>query len=162
MDTIASLHRRLLAIADRLHFLPPLLARIVVGAVFASTGWGKLHNLGQVTDFFRDLGIPHPELQAPFVAGTELVCGTLLLLGLGARFAAVPLVCTMLVAIKTAIWPDASGVLDLFGKVEMLYVVLFVWIAVAGAGPVSLDGLLARRLTGEHGADVRVRKPALV
>src|SRR5437868_15514008 len=123
METLATIHRRLLAVADRLGFLPPLLARIVVGAVFVSTGWGKHHNLEQVTGFFRDLGIPYPELQAPFVAGTELVCGTLVLLGLAARFAAVPLICTMLVAIKTAIWPDASGVLDLFGKIETLYLV---------------------------------------
>jgi len=161
MRTLAAIRHRLLTVAAHLAFLPPLLARVVVGAVFASTGWGKLHNLEQVTGFFRDLGIPSPELLTPFVAGTELVCGTLILVGLAARLAAVPLIVTMLVAIRTAVWPDASGVLDLFGKVEALYVVLFAWIAVAGPGPVSLDALVARRL--EHARDdVPVRKPALV
>jgi putative oxidoreductase len=146
METLTTLRRRLLDLAEGLAFLPPLLARVTVGAVFVGTGWGKLHNLEQVTSFFRDLGIPYPELQAPFVAGTELVCGALILVGLATRLAAVPLACTMLVAIKTAIWPDAAGILDLLGKVEALYLVLFVWLAVGGPGAASIDAAIARRL----------------
>jgi putative oxidoreductase len=147
-DMLSTLRR----LAARLGFLPPLLARLAVGVVFASTGWGKLHDLEQVTNFFRQLGIPAPELQAPFVAGTELVCGTLVLLGLGTRLAAVPLIGTMIVAILTAILPDVSGVIDLLGRVEVLYIVLFVWLAVAGPGPVSLDGLVARLRNGSASA----------
>jgi putative oxidoreductase len=86
--TIEALYHRALALADRLRFLPPLLARIAVGLVFVNTGWGKLHALESVTGFFRELGIPYPELQAPFVASTELVCGALVLVGLGTRLAA--------------------------------------------------------------------------
>ena len=144
METLTALCRRLLVLTEHLRFLPPLAARVAVGVVFASTGWGKLHDLETVTGFFRDLGIPYPELQAPFVATVELVGGCLLVLGLASRVAAVFLASTMVVALKTAIWPDVSGLTDLLGRVEMLYLVLFTWIAIAGPGAVSLDGLLLR------------------
>ena len=140
------IHALVVAIARRLDWLPPLAARIAVGLVFVTAGWGKLQNLGQVVEFFRSLGIPAPELQAPFVASVELVGGLLLLLGLGTRFVAVPLAVTMVVAIATALWPDLEGAIDLLGKSELLYIVIFAWLAIAGAGAVSLDALAARAL----------------
>ena len=36
---------RLGKVGDRLSFLGPTLARLTVGLVFVSTGWGKLHSL---------------------------------------------------------------------------------------------------------------------
>lgn len=146
LDRLRALHRTLLSVAERLGWLPPLAARVSVGLVFVTTGWGKLQNLDRVVDFFRSLGIPAPELQAPFVAATELSCGLLLVLGLATRFAAVPLVITMLVAIRTALWSELEGVIDLFGREEYLFGILLGWLAVAGAGAVSLDALVARRI----------------
>ncbi len=125
---------------------PPLLARVSVGLVFLSTGWGKLQNLDRVIELFRSLGIPAPEYQAPFVAATELSCGLLLVLGLATRFAAVPLVVTMIVAIRAALWEELEGVVDLFGREEYLFIVLLAWLAIAGAGAVSLDAIIPRTL----------------
>jgi uncharacterized membrane protein YphA (DoxX/SURF4 family) len=48
---------------------------------------------------FAKIGIPYPEIMAPFVGSVEAVCGSLLLLGLFTRLATVPLIITMLVAI---------------------------------------------------------------
>jgi putative oxidoreductase len=132
--------------ARPLRWLPPLLARVSVGLVFVSTGWGKLQNLDRVVEFFRSIGIPAPEYQAPFVAATELCCGLLLVLGAATRFAAVPLVVTMIVAIRAALWEELEGVVDLFGREEYLFIVLLAWLAVAGAGAVSLDAIFARIL----------------
>ncbi|MEA2626321.1 MAG: putative oxidoreductase [Candidatus Binatota bacterium] len=134
-------------IAARLEWLPPLLARVIVGWVFATTGWGKLQNLPKIVDFFRDLGIPYPELQAPFVSTVELACGTLLIVGLFTRFAAVPLIGTMIVAIATAQWQSVDSAAALFGLVETAYVVVLVWLAIEGPGPVSLDRLIERSLS---------------
>jgi putative oxidoreductase len=58
----------------------------------------------------------------------------------------VPLVVTMLVAILTAKRADIDGVATLLGFEEWSYLVLFLWLAVAGPGPLSLDRLLASRL----------------
>ena len=144
LETLQRARDRLLSLSLALGWLPPLLARVSVGLVFASTGWGKLHHLDRVIEFFRSLGIPHPELQAPFVGSTELVCGCLLVLGLGTRLVVFPLIGTMVVAIATAIWPELEGAIDLLGKEEFLFIVLLVWLAVSGGGAVSLDALIWR------------------
>ena len=135
-------------VGDAFGWLPPLLARIAVGWTFLQTGWGKLHDLESVVGFFRELGIPYPELQAPFVASVELVCGTLLVLGLFSRVAALPLIGTMVVAIATAQWENVDSFGALFGLSEYLYIVIFAWIATSGAGPVALDPVVDRMLAG--------------
>jgi putative oxidoreductase len=133
------------AVTSRLRWLPPTLARLTLGWVFLLSGWGKLHGLPDVIDYFRSLGIPAPQIQAPFASGMEFLCGGLVLLGLVSRFAAVPLVIIMLVAILTARLKDLSSIDDLFGFIEYLYIVLLVYVIVEGPGPVSIDFLLARR-----------------
>ena len=148
LDRFLALRTRALALLQHLSWLPPLVTRVAVGSVFVQSGWGKLHDLQKVIDFFRELGIPHPELQAPFAAGTELVCGTLLLVGLASRLACVPLALVMAVAIATALWPDLDGAGDLYFKGEFLFIVLFTWIGVHGPGPLSLDALLLRLAGG--------------
>ncbi len=140
--TLAPLRRAL----DALRFAPPLLARVILGLVFIPSGWAKLHDLPTFVDFFTQLGIPFPALQAPFVATVELVCGTLVLVGLAARPAAAMLVCTMTVAILTAVWPAADGVLDFVTKPEPLYLTMLAYLVVHGAGAVALDAVVWRRL----------------
>jgi putative oxidoreductase len=145
-DLLFFVRRMALDLFARLDFLPPLLARIVIGVVFMKSGWGKLHNLDQVTAFFTDLGIPAPQIQAPFVAGTELVCGALVLAGLATRLAAIPLIGTMVVAIATALWSNIDGPNALFGTVEFLYIVLLVGLVIGGGGRLALDAWIDRRV----------------
>jgi len=143
-DGMLSIRRLVRAIAVRLQWLPPTLARFTLGWIFLWSGWGKLHNLDSVIEFFGSLGIPHPELQAPFASATELVCGALLLAGLFTRIASVPLIVTMVVAIVTAQRENVAALGDLFGLSEYLYIVLLLWLGIAGGGPLSVDHLLVR------------------
>jgi putative oxidoreductase len=145
MTFIATILARLRAGADKLSFLGPTLARLTVGLVFVGTGWGKLHSLGDVTDFFASLHIPAPGFNARLAATTEFVGGLLVLLGLGTRLACLPLAFTMVVAIATAKRGDLTGLTALVGFEEWSYLVFFIWLALAGAGPLSLDALLSRR-----------------
>ena len=123
----------------KIDWLAPLLGRVTLGVLFMSTGWGKVHNLDKVTGFFTELGIPAPAFQATLVSYVELVGGALLLVGLLADFAAVPLIISMFAAIITAKRHEVHGLPDLFGLVEWTYLVLLVWVALAGAGRMSLD-----------------------
>ena len=143
-----TLRRLVLRVAHGLRWLPPTLARLVIGWVFLQSGWGKLHSLEKVTAFFTQLGIPAPEFQARLVACTELVCGALMLLGLATRIATIPLMITMAVALLTALKGDIHELSDLFGTSEFLYVALLAWLGVYGAGPISLDRIIARQMDG--------------
>ncbi len=79
-----------------------LLIRLDWGYQFAQTGWGKLHRLPQVTEFFASLGLPMPAQTALFVGLVEFVGGILLALGLGSRAVAAVLFVNMSVAYVTA------------------------------------------------------------
>ncbi len=143
---ILRLHHRLLRIVDQISWLAPLLARITVGVVFMSSGWGKLHNLAKVTEFFESLKIPLPGANALFISSLELVGGCLVLIGLCSRLISLPLIATMGVAILTAKIEEVSGLGDLLRLSEWAYLVLFVGIALYGPGRASIDHLLAPRL----------------
>ena len=90
-------------------WLPPLVARIVVGWVFMWSGWAKLNNLLQMIENFTGWGIPYPTIVTPFVSGVEFLGGLLLLLGLFTRIAAPPLVIVMIVAIISAKWDQIDS-----------------------------------------------------
>jgi putative oxidoreductase len=122
----------------------PLAARIAVGVVFMGTGWTKLQNLPAITRNFTALGIPAPEILTPFVSGVEFVGGILLLAGLLTRFAAVPLMVVMVVAIISAKAGDIDSLETFLGFEEVSYFVMFAWLAIAGPGPVSLDHFILK------------------
>jgi len=131
-------------VAGHLAWLAPLFARLVVGWVFLWSGWGKLHNLQQVADNFVGWGVPFPHLLTPFVSGVEFFGGLFLLLGLLTRISAGALGVTMIVAIRAAKWADVDSLETLLGFDETEYLALFLWLAIAGAGPVSVDRWLER------------------
>jgi len=143
---MTSLRRLILRVCASLRWLPPTVTRLTLGWVFIESGWGKLHNLSKVIDFFRSLGIPAPEIQARFSSSMELLCGVLILLGLCTRLASLPLIVIMTVAIVTARRSDLNGISDLFGFIEYLYIALALWLAAYGAGPISLDAIVAKRM----------------
>jgi putative oxidoreductase len=79
-----------------------LAIRLYWGWQFMQAGWGKLNSIGKVVSFFTDLGIPAPAVNAWFVAGLEFAGGIPLMIGLGSRLIALPLVIDMIVAYITA------------------------------------------------------------
>ena len=79
-----------------------LLIRILVGWVFLSEGIQKfLFPEGLGVGRFVNVGIPWPQFIAPFVGVVETVGGTLILIGLLRRPAAIPLLVDICVALYT-------------------------------------------------------------
>src|SRR5258706_14191053 len=107
------LRQMIMPYIEKFDWLPGLLARLAIGFVFLQSGWGKLHHLDKVVQFFTSLGIPAANIQAPFVAGVELVGGTLVLIGLFTRMASFPLIGPMWVALLTANRDDTHELGDL-------------------------------------------------
>jgi putative oxidoreductase len=143
--------KRLYAWLDRQEWIVRLVIRLAVGVMFFGSGLGKLGKLSGLTQYFRSLGIPFPQIQAPFVATTELVCGLLIVIGLATRPAALMLCGVMTVATVTAAVPEKKITASWHGLLEFLYlpeVLLFLLLAslvVAGAGRASLDARIGRR-----------------
>lgn len=132
-------------VAGHLGWLAPLFARFTAGWEFLWSGWGKLSNLPQVAENFVGWGIPLPHLLAPLVSGVEFFGGLFLLLGLLTRISAGALGVVMIVAIASAKWSDVDSLLTLIGFDEFEYLALFLWLAIAGAGALSVDHWIERR-----------------
>lgn len=88
--------------------LAPLLLRLYLVPVFWMAGSHKLAAFDDTVAWFGNadwgLGLPFPWLLAALATATELGGAILLLLGLGTRLIALPLMVTMLVAIFAVHW----------------------------------------------------------
>ena len=132
-----------------------LFVRLYWGWQFAQTGWGKLHNLSHVKEFFGSLGIPAPGVMAPFVSCLEFFGGILLIVGLGTRLIGLMLAGNMLVAYITS---DVMALKSIFSDPGKFYVAdpftfLFASLIafIFGAGLFSLDAVIDKAWLGRKG-----------
>ena len=127
-----------------------LLVRMIVGLVFVSEGIQKFlfsDSLG--VGRFIKIGIPAPEVMAPFVGVVEIVCGVFVLFGFLTQLAAIPLLVDMLVAISTTkipillekgFWAMAHET-----RVDWSMFLGSLFLLIVGGGQWSLDYLISRR-----------------
>ena len=138
--------------------IAPLFLRLSVGFGFLAHGWAKL---GKGPDVFAklltQLYIPFPHVMAWVTTLTEIMGGLALIMGVFVSLAAIPLICTMLVAmfsihihygyssVKT-IGLTAQG--PLFGppgyEINTIYIAALVSLMFTGAGMLSVDAYLAK------------------
>ena len=134
-----------------------ILIRLLVGVVFLTEGVQKfLYSDALGAGRFARIGIPSPEILAPFVGVVEVVGGALLLAGLLTRLAALLLVMNILVAIVSTKIPILLGhgigtftlaQLPRYGFLSMMHearadfsmLLGSLFLLVVGAGPWSLD-----------------------
>ena len=127
-----------------------LLIRILVGWVFLSEGIQKfLFPAALGAGRFAKIGIPSPQVLAPFVGAVEIVFGALILIGLFTRWATLPLLVDIAVALfttklillgKNGIW---STLHEARTDVSMLLGLLF--LLIVGGGSLALDAKLCSR-----------------
>ena len=125
-----------------------LLVRLYWGWQFAQSGWGKLHNLDHVTEFFMTLNLPAPHLNAIMVSLVEFMGGILLAFGLGSRVVALVLFFNMSVAYISADREALGQILSDPGKFYSADPYTF-WFAsllilLFGPGWIAIDSLLLR------------------
>lgn len=134
-----------------------ILIRLMVGLVFLAEGIQKfLYPAAVGAGRFASIGIPSPDLAAPLVGGVEIVCGAMVLAGLFTRWAVLPLLGIMLVALVTTKLPILLGQdlgpfqvreLSYYGlwgfahesRTDFAMVMGSVFLLTVGAGPLSLD-----------------------
>jgi putative oxidoreductase len=126
---------------------PFLLAvRLYWGWQLMQSGWGKLHNLSGVTEFFTSLGLPAPHFTAIAISNLELFGGALLAVGLGSRLIALVLTGNMFMAYVTA---DREALLSVFADPGKFYnadpftfLMASLLVLIFGAGYFSLDRVI--------------------
>lgn len=126
-----------------------LLPRLFVGLGLAAHGYTKFfgeHGIAGFAGFLKSMGVPSPETMAYVSAGTELVGGILVAIGLLTRVAAAPLAFNMFVAVITAhrtsyfITNNPPGM-----EYALNLGVVFLALVFTGPGKYSLDyGLFSR------------------
>lgn len=124
-----------------------LLVRLLVGAVFLSEGIQKFLFPAEVgAGRFAKIGLPSPEFLGPFVGTFEIVCGSLVLIGLFTRFAVIPLLTIMAVAIYTTKIPtllkDGFWKMAHEGRADFSMTMCALFLLIIGAGAWSLDAML--------------------
>lgn len=126
-----------------------LVVRVYWGVQLAQNGWGKLHNLSRVTEYFTSLGLPAAGATASFVSTIEFLGGILLAVGLFSRFIGLVITIDMLMAYIVA---DREALFSIFSDPGKFYVAdpytfLFaaLLILIMGPGKIALDSYLLRR-----------------
>jgi putative oxidoreductase len=102
LQTIRTAHARFDSICSRGTSLLLLLIRLYWGWQLAIDGWGKLHHLDRVGQYFATLNLPMPAQTALFVSLVELIGGITLAIGLFTRATALVLFVNMTVAFLAA------------------------------------------------------------
>jgi putative oxidoreductase len=127
-----------------------ILIRLIIGGVFLSEGIQKFlfpDALG--VGRFAKIGIPVPEVMAPFVGVCEIVCGVLFALGLLTRLAAITMTVNMFVAISTTKVPILlhDGFWKMAHEARTDYAMLLgsVFLLMVGAGSWSFDARISRK-----------------
>jgi putative oxidoreductase len=132
-----------------------LLIRVLVGWVFLSEGIQKFlfpDSLG--VGRFVKIGIPWPQVMAPFVGVVEIVCGTLLLVGFLTRLATVPLLIDIAVALystkiatfaKNGFWGTLHE-----ARTDVTMLLGLIFLLLVGGGSLALDAQLASRKLEEN------------
>jgi len=136
-----------------------LILRLGIGGYLITHGWGKVQMLlaGGADKFGDPIGLGST-LSLVLVTTSEFICALLIILGLGTRLAAIPVVITMSVAafiihakdpwtMEAAANAFFSGASKTWFSKEpaLLYLVPFLSLVCTGGGKLSLDGLIEMR-----------------
>jgi putative oxidoreductase len=126
-----------------------ILIRIIVGAVFLSEGIQKfLYPNALGVGRFIKIGIPSPEFLAPFVGVVEIVFGSLILIGLLTRIAAIMLIINISVAIISTKIPillnEGFWKMAHEARTDFSMLIGSFFLLIVGAGKISIDSLILK------------------
>jgi putative oxidoreductase len=133
--------------------------RLVIGYGFMAHGWAKLsRGLAGFAKLLEQIGAPLPETTAWVSTLLEVLGGLAILAGAFVAVVSIPLIVLMLVALFTVHLRYGFSAINTTGlttdgpqfgppgyEVNLLYIAGLLALMLAGAGPFSIDRLLARR-----------------
>jgi putative oxidoreductase len=146
---LRSLYDRFFSLVSYLQSPFLLFVRLYWGWQLTQSGWGKLHHLSNVTEFFTSLGLPMPAFTALAISSLEFFGGIALAIGIFSRLNAFILTINMLMAYITA---DREALFSIFSDPDKFYradpytfLVATIIILLFGPGKFAVDALLERK-----------------
>ncbi len=126
-----------------------MLVRLIVGLVFLTEGIQKFlfpELLG--TGRFLKIGFSDPSFWAYFTGTFEMICGTLVLVGLVTRIVVIPLLIIMITAFITTKWPILinKGMWPMFHeyRTDFAMTILLIYLLISGGGRWSIDSNIGK------------------
>ena len=145
LTTLHAWHVKFFHFVDYLQHPFLLFVRLYWGIQLMQSGWGKLHHLDKVTDFFTSLSLPMPHQMAIFISCVEFFGGLFLAVGLLSRVTSLVLTINMIMAYVTT---DKEALSSLFSDLDKfaaaapyVFLVAALIILLAGPGIFSLDAI---------------------
>jgi putative oxidoreductase len=117
-----------------------LLLRLGVGILIVKHGYDKIANFNTLQYKFMNFMHMGSTVSLILVIFSEFFCGILLILGLFTRFACVPLIVGMCVALFVVHNGDVFGK----GETDALYLISFTTLLFAGPGRISFDRMIGK------------------
>jgi putative oxidoreductase len=133
-----------ISMAEASKDLPLLLLRLILAYGFYTPAMNKWTDINAIGEWFAGLGLPAPHFQAYLAATIEMAGVILLTLGLGTRFIAIPLMITMLVAIKTVHWENGFNASENGYEIPVYYLIMLLTLFAFGSGRISMDFLVGK------------------
>ncbi len=125
-----------------LESIPLLLMRLILIIGFFGPAKMKLSNIESIIKWFESMHMPLPALNAYLATATESLGVILLILGLGTRIIAIPLIITMIVAIITVHLGHAFEAGNNGFEIPLYYIIMLFTLIVYGSGKFSIDHLV--------------------
>jgi putative oxidoreductase len=123
------------------------LRRLYWGWQLAQSGWGKLHHLSNVGEYFSTLGLPMPAQMAVFIACVEFFGGIFLALGIASRMTGLVLTVnlTMVYVIgdREALLSLLSDPNKFIAAAPFAFLIVSLIVLIFGAGRISADTAIA-------------------
>ena len=130
-----------------MHDIPLLLFRLVLAIGWYEPAMMKVKNLSGVAEWFGSMNYPLPMISAALSMVTEVSGIVLLILGLGSRVIALPMMFIMVVATFTVHISNGFAAGDNGFEIPLYYFVMLLALVVYGSGKYSLDYLIGERQT---------------
>lgn len=141
-----NLYKRFISIVNKAQDLALLFLRLILAYGFWEPAKTKWADINSVAEWFGSIGIVAPKLSAYMAASTEMAGVFLLALGLGTRIISIPLIITMLIAIKTVHWENGFSSADNGYEIPLYYMLMLIITLTFGAGKISVDHFIKKHI----------------
>lgn len=139
-------YKKFVSVANYGQSFALLFLRLVLAYTFWEAGTRKFEDIPSIAGWFENLNIPAPMLNAYLATYTEIIGAILLLLGLGTRLISIPLIITMLVAIKTVHWENGFASGDNGYEIPLYFILMLIVVLTFGAGKISADYFIKKKI----------------